>query len=429
MSVSMRRKFWTLDFRDQHGVRRCIKTEWSTDKDKPKAQALLDQYLGQIEAGRFEAKSEQRDFTKLAEDFIAQLDVRTFTRKEYGSIINNYLRGYFNKMKLRAITPREVEKFRAWMQGRKRAGSDKPLAVSTINKSLTLLSMMLKYAVGHQWLDSNPCNHVRKLKTSIDHNRKKLEGNILTWAECLLLFDAAGSLRDRALFRMAIETGMRQGELLGLRWADIDWESGRVFVRQSCRVRSDSQVKTAASMRSIQLTKALLRELRVWRVACPKAEPEAKVQDLAFPNAAGGFEDAHNLLRRSFHPALRRAKLRTIRFHDLRHICASLLLAAGVGIKEVQAQLGHASAQVTLDVYGHLIPGGSSAAADTFETLAGGGTVVAESAALDVPERLTHASGEAPEAVRTGSEVVAGLVPQRGFEPLTHALRMRCSTN
>ena len=122
---------------------------------------------------------------------------------------------------------------------------------------------------------------------------------------------------------------------------------------------------------------ALLQELRVWRLECPKAKPEAKIQDLVFPNTASGFEDAHNLVRRGFDPALRRAGLRRIRFHDLRHTCASLLLAAGVGIKHVQAQLGHASAKMTLDVYGHLMPGGNSAGADAFEAMAGGCSLVA----------------------------------------------------
>ncbi len=368
MSVSMRRGHWTLDFRDQHGIRRCIQTEWTTDKDRPKAQALHDHHLGQISAGRFEAKSEQRDFEQLTKDFIAQLGVRDFTRKEYGSIIANYLAKYFNRTKLRVITPREIEKFRAWMQERKRAGSDKLLSVSTINKSLTLLSSLLKYGVGHGWLDSNPCNHVRKLRAPIDHKRKKLEGNILSWPECLLLFDATDTVRDAALLRLAVESGARQGEILGLRWSDVDWASGRVFIRQSCRKRADSQVKTAASLRSIRLTKTLLRELRVWRAACPKGK-----LDLVFPNASGGYEDSHNLLKRVLHPALRRAKLRQVRFHDLRHTCASLLLAARVDIKTIQTQLGHASAQVTLDVYGHLIPGGGSAATDAFEALSNGG--------------------------------------------------------
>ena len=421
--VRKRRGVWTLDFKDQTGTRRWIQTEWTEDRDRPKAEKLLAQYEAQIDDGRFEAKSEQRDCGQLVDAYLAQLDVRAFTRREYGSIINNYLKVYFNEMKLRAITPREVEKFRAWMQGRKHANGDKPLAVATINKSLTLLSMVLKYTVGHRWMDSNPCNHVRKLKTPIDARRRALDGNILTWSECLRLIEAGATVCDQALLRMAIETGARQGELLGLRWADIDWASGRVFIRNSCRVRQDNQVKTAASMRTIRLSKTLLRELKVWRAACPKANPEAEVQDLVFPNAASGFEDAHNLLRRRFHPALRRAGLRRIRFHDLRHTCASLLLAAGVSIKEVQAQLGHASAQVTLDVYGHLIPGGSSAAADTFDALAGGSRAVAEPAAVTLDDALTHASDGAPEAFPSGSEVVARLVPQRGFEPLTHALR------
>jgi integrase len=426
--VSKRRGKWTLDFKDQTGTRRWIQTEWSADKDKPKAEKLLAAYEHQIDDGRFEAKSEQRDFAELIETYLAQLDVRKATRVDYLSIINTHLKVHFGTMKLRAIKPLEVEKFRAWMQGRKNQ-SGKPLAVRTINKSLTLLSMMLKHAEGHGWMVSNPCEHVRKLKTSIDAKRRALDGNILTVAECKRLYEKADGPRDPVLFRMAVETGMRQGELLGLRWADIDWASNRVLVRQSVRKGEDSAPKTASSLRPIGLTPTLLSELRVWKLACPRPEPHSKVQDLVFPNTAGHFECPHNLLRRSFHPALRRAGLRQIRFHDLRHTCASLMLADGVGIKHVQAQLGHASANVTLDVYSHLMPDSGSPGADAMASIFGGSKVVAEVQSELSAGTLTHASEGAPEAFPPGSEVVAKLVPQRGFEPLTHALRMRCSTN
>lgn len=140
--------------------------------------------------------------------------------------------------------------------------------------------------------------------------------------------------------------------------------------------------------------------------------------DLVFPNSAGELEDAHNLLRRGLHKALDRAGLRRIRFHDLRHTTASLLLANGVGIKQVQAQLGHASAQITLDVYSHLIPAAGAPGADAFHTMAGGGKKVAGDggetgrapgggATGEWTGTSTHGSQDVPEAVGSVSNVVA----------------------
>ena len=420
--VRKRRGAWTLDFRDQTGTRRVIQTQWSADCDRLKAEKLLVQYLAQIDDGKFEAKSEQRNFEQLIEAYLAQLDVRKPTRSEYLAIINTHIKPCFGNMKLRAITPQVVEQFRGWVQ-------DKGRAVRTVNKILTLLSAMLKYAEGHRWIAANPCRHVKKLKQSLAQRRLALDGSVLTVAECQLLYAAAGSQRERVLFRMAVETGMRQGELLGLRWHDVDWVSGRVFIRQTVRKGEDSQPKTAAALRAIGLSPAMLKELKVWKLACPKAEPTAAVQDLVFPNSVGGFEDVHNLVRRGFYPALRRAGLRRVRFHDLRHTCASLLLAGGVGIKHVQAQLGHASAQVTLDVYSHLMPDAGSPGADAMHALFGGYKVVAEPSVTSIEAGLTHASECAPVPSSTGSVVVTELVPQERIELPTHALRMRCSTS
>lgn len=204
----------------------------------------------------------------------------------------------------------------------------------------------------------------------IDHRRKMLDGNILTPAECLRLYAAAIPGRDRVLFRTAVETAMRQGELLGLQWGDVELDTGRIFVRSSCRKRKASLLKTAAAFRTITIKTELLPELRRWKLACPAA-PEGSGLDLVFPNGAGGYEDAHNLLNRHFRPALRRAGLRAIRFHDLRHTCASLMLRANVPIKVVQTHLGHASAQITLDAYGHLMPGDSALGADAFASAFG----------------------------------------------------------
>jgi hypothetical protein len=94
-----------------------------------------------------------------------------------------------------------------------------------------------------------------------------------------------------------------------------------------------------------------MAELRSWKLKCPKGD-----LDLVFPNSCGKLESAQNLIQRGFYPALRRAKLRKIRSHDLRHTYASLLLHNREPITRVQAALGHASPAITLSVYAHLMP-------------------------------------------------------------------------
>ena len=94
----------------------------------------------------------------------------------------------------------------------------------------------------------------------------------------------------------------------------------------------------------------LVHELKKWKLTCPKGEP-----DLIFPTEEGTPENAANLLYRRFFPALRRAGLPRMRFHNLRHTYASLLIAQGEHPKYIQSQLGHSSINVTMDIYGHLM--------------------------------------------------------------------------
>ncbi len=104
-------------------------------------------------------------------------------------------------------------------------------------------------------------------------------------------------------------------------------------------------------MRRIDLPEFLVTELRTWRLACPNGG-----DDLVFPNLAGNPMSSTNLLQRGFYPALRRAGLRRIRFHDLRHTFASLLIANGEVIVRVSRLLGHSSPMLTLNVYSHMLP-------------------------------------------------------------------------
>lgn len=423
-------RVWVLDFKDGHGIRRIIQTEFEKPGDKAKAEKLLRTYLIQVDSGQHEAMTSNITLGQVWEAWLRQLSparVRESTRGEYVCTYSTHLKARFAPVRMRAIDLRMVEQLQIVLQ-------ESGLSVRTVNKVLALLSRLFRYASKHKWVTGNPCTDLDRLPVPQDDLRAARDGNILTPPEVERLIAAAGdpggryradetvrflAQRDPVLLRMAVETGMRQGELLGLRWVDVDWASSRVFVRKSCRKRAESKLKTSASRRSIDLTPDLVARLRVWKAACPPAAPTV-ADALVFPNRAGGYEDARNLLQRSFHPTLRRAGLRQVRFHDLRHTAASLLLAGLVPVKEVQNRLGHASAKMTLDVYGHLVPDSSSVSVGVMARIFGstepsppaavtatvGGNKVVTSPRRGAPAlRVVNGVGDAPEASGTASEL------------------------
>jgi integrase len=182
--------------------------------------------------------------------------------------------------------------------------------------------------------------------------------------EARKLLEAAGEDRLEALYVLAIHTGMRQGELLALRWQDVDLENAVASVRRTL-TRSGGKVvfaepKTKKSRRSIRLTPQavealrahLKRQLRDIEILGDRYQD----QGLVFTTATGAPINPSNLRQRNFAQLLKRAGLPRIRFHDLRHTCATLLLSRGVHPKFVQELLGHATIAITLDTYSHVMP-------------------------------------------------------------------------
>ncbi len=176
------------------------------------------------------------------------------------------------------------------------------------------------------------------------------------------LLEAAEADRLGALYVLAVTTGMRQGELLALRWQLLDLEGASLRVQATLqRVGGEmvfSEPKTAASRRRVMLTRRAVAALRRHRVA--QAEERIRLgdvwqdNDLVFPNEVGRPLEASNLLRRSFAPLLARAGIARLRFHDLRHTAATLMLGQGIHPKVVSEMLGHSQISVTLDLYSHV---------------------------------------------------------------------------
>ncbi len=197
-----------------------------------------------------------------------------------------------------------------------------------------------KFASARGYVARNIAEHVKKPVAERAVETDVIDENVLTPAEIQLLLDAAPA-QHRVTVRFLFMTGVRFGELLGLRWSDMDWASSRVIVRRqrSAMTGELTTPKTRAGTRWIDLPADLLVELKAHRLRTPG--------DFMFP------VDARNWRSRVWHPALRRAGLRSIRIHDARHTHASMLIAAGADVVAVSRRLGHANPGITLGTYSH----------------------------------------------------------------------------
>lgn len=174
---------------------------------------------------------------------------------------------------------------------------------------------------------------------------------------------------SRFLARNALRTGLRLGELLGLQWADVDFHGRFIEVRRNLvagRLTTPKSGKARRVDMSQQLSETL-KGLLTTRKAEVLRNGWGKVPEWVFCNEDGGPLDGDNLRHRVFYKLLEKAGLRRIRFHDLRHTFASLLLQQNESPTYVKEQLGHASIQVTVDIYGHLIPGANRQAVDRLD--------------------------------------------------------------
>jgi integrase len=158
-------------------------------------------------------------------------------------------------------------------------------------------------------------------------------------------------LNADASFQLAALTGLRQGELFALRDRDLDLDAMTIRVEHGAYRGELVPVKTRASRRRVDLSSTAARVLRRQLLARRPNE-----LGLVFPSPGGHVLNDDNFRHRVFRPAVRRTKLTGFRFHDLRHTYAALMIAAGAHPKYLQAQMGHSSIRVTLDLYGHLFP-------------------------------------------------------------------------
>lgn len=309
-------------------------------RTKKSAERLLDSRLHEIHNDEY-VQPKRLSFADYARKWLkdyAAVSVKESTLISYRTIVERHLIPRFGSRMLHSIGTGDVQSFIAACLA---DGRMKPKTAVNI---LVPLKAMFKHAVIWGYLRTDPTVAVKRPKVETE------EMDFLSPDEVRSLIEAVRP-HYRTLIMTAIMTGMRRGELLALRWDDIDWLTSEINVRRAVYRGSLVTPKSKSSIRRIVMSPTLQRALREHRRLYSRKE-----SPLVFTNENGGLIDGDNLVKREFLPALERAGLHRIRFHDLRHTYASLLIAQGENVKFVQHQLGHASAKTTLDRYGHLMP-------------------------------------------------------------------------
>ena len=368
-TVARRRNRYVVDWRDATGRRR-----WKSFMKKKEAEAYRDEVAQNTRRGI--VTDDNIKFDQLVQDWKKshlETSVRPSTKADYKSLLKVHIEPFFKGYRLREIQRPLVLKFRASML-------DDCVGRRTVNKALSLSGSLWRYAELNRQVHHNPFVKVMLPKAApddVDYEDEVIE--VLSVDEQRRLIDTAQG-GTRILLMTALATGLRQGELLGLKWDDLELKVGQLHVRRQYTRGAFAPLKTNNAKRKVPLPPSLVRELRKWKLACPTGP-----YDLVFPNSKGNPESPANLLKRGFYPALRRAGIRRIRFHGLRHTYVSSLIEYGVtNIKRLQMLLGHSSAMITLDTYTHLLPDsddGIAAAAESALFDSGSKTVAVDTTA------------------------------------------------
>jgi integrase len=310
----------------------------------------------------------------------AKNKVRPQTWERYRQLVEIYLAPILGGVKLAKLAPLHVEQCYAAME--RGAADRKKASASTRKFAGVVLSAALRHAVRVKLIPYNPAADVAKARPD------EREMRYMTQPQVRRFLATAQGQQLYPLFVAAVGTGARQGELLALQWSDIDFEKGTLEVRRSLgwvgKEPHLKEPKSKAGRRTVALPPFVLSALRDHRAAALKA---GRIAAPVFCTRTANYLDKKNVIR-SFRNVLNKANAAAekaakeagtapelipieVRFHDLRHTHASLLIATGHSIKAVSRRLGHGSIEVTLRVYAHLMPNDDEKLATGVEALFG----------------------------------------------------------
>jgi integrase len=305
----------------------------------------------------------------------AALTATTYAR--YITSIEHYLIPHLGRVQLRQL---RSDQLTALYRRLATNGGDKgrPLAAKTIRNLHQILRLALEDAVEQELIPHNPADDI---EPPDPRKRPSSRRQATSWTdyELGIFLDATRTSRYCMLFQLAAATGKRRGELLGLRWSDVHLDTGRIEVTQALVVigyeTSFSRLKTKTSRRCITVDLDTIKCLKAWRKQQAALLNDAGLTNelgLVFTGSNGGPLHPH-LASQAFARAQKRLAVAPIRFHDIRHTHATLLLRDRVPIKVVSERLGHSNPAFTMTTYQHVLPGMQDDAARTFASILANG--------------------------------------------------------
>ncbi len=297
------------------------------------------------------------DYLKHWLEDVARPAVRPTTHVRYESLIRVHILPHIGGILLSVLHPSHIQSFYSKLE--KLGASPRTRELSHV-----ILRKALQQAFVWGYLQNNPCATVKKPRVA------KKTMRYLDLAGAKVFLEAAKEDRLYAIYVLALTTGLRQGEIFGLKWEDIDLNAETLAVRRTIYELSGlvyiGEPKSSQSRRKVELPNIAIIALINHRTNMLN---EGQPLDWVFCDTIGGPLRKSNFRNNSHLPIIKRSGLPYLRFHDLRHTAATLLLSEGVHPKVVQERLGHSQISITLDTYSHVLPSLQKEAASKIDNL------------------------------------------------------------
>jgi len=293
-----------------------------------------------------------RTVSQAAEEWysLREGDWKYNTQVNYRTALDKQVLPHLGTVRVEGLTTRRIEQ---WQDDLRRSG----LSASTVRQARIVLSGVYTMLLRHERVNSNPVLAVPAPK------KKEPDADFLTLDECRAVLAVAPDAQVRTRLLLALTLGLRQGEVLALRWSDIDLDDApRLTVngslgRQTGKGLVLDTAKTRKSRRTLPLVAAHVETLKTHRAEQNETRLAAggdfNPGEFVFTSSSGTPIDAAND-RKQWLGLLDKAGVRKMRVHCQRHTAATLMLGAGCGLQQVQKTLGHTSIRTSVDIYGHL---------------------------------------------------------------------------
>ena len=324
-------------------------------KTYKEAQEKLQQALYEKKQGIL-ATGPQQTLEQFLDHWIEHVQKPTVELRTYvtqRAILYNHIIPVLGKVRMQQVTPEKIEMLYALLQ------QEKNLKGSTVKSINNALHKAFDHAVRRNILSRNPCDLATKPRI------EKFEIQPLNEEQAKRLVEAVrGDLLLEGLITVTVTLGLRRGEVTGLKWEDVDFANKCLYIRRSVgRVGTygiiEKEPKTKSGLRKIMLPDFLIAVLKQHQQRQQEQKEKKgaawKNSGYVFCNSKGNFYHEENLMK-NYKRLLKRADLPAIRFHDLRHSAATILISMGVNPKVVQELLGHGSIMTTLNTYAHVLP-------------------------------------------------------------------------